>query len=497
MPDETNTQPEQNQTEESTVQQSPRPDDSGAVEAQAATHAAEDSHPGQKIQIGSRRKNAEGGKPRGAKPHVGGKAPAIPAAVSNKGPVPVPSVRDNLPQDLEDEIAAALEGESIDDLMEQSTPAAAAQVETDDRRRATVIRIDAKHLFVSLSSASEGVISLQVFTEIPEVGSEIDVIVTGFNEDDQIYEVTVPGAAVSVADWRDLQEGAVIDVTITGSNVGGLECQVNSIRGFIPASQISTYRVENFEEYVGKKLQCVVTEASAERRNLVLSHRSIMEREAAEQREQKLGSLEVGSVHEGIVRSVKDFGAFVDIGGIDGLIHISQMSWDRVKHPSELVKEGDKVKVRLEKINPETGKLGLSLRAMQTHPWEGINERFRVGEVVSGAVSRIADFGAFVRLAPGIEGLVHISELAHRRVNLVSTEVSEGQDVSVKVLSVDVQNQRIALSIKQTTAAPAKESKRGDAEELPPREMAVKRSNAPLKGGRDRSSGGEQFGLKW
>lgn len=497
MPDETNTQPEQNQTEESTVQQSPRPDDSGAVEAQAATHAAEDNPPGQKIQIGSRRKNAEGGKPRGAKPHVGGKAPAIPAAVSNKGPVPVPSVRDNLPQDLEDEIAAALEGESIDDLMEQSTPAAAAQVETDDRRRATVIRIDAKHLFVSLSSASEGVISLQVFTEIPEVGSEIDVIVTGFNEDDQIYEVTVPGAAVSVANWSDLQEGAVIDVTITGSNVGGLECQANSIRGFIPASQISTYRVENFEEYVGKKLQCVVTEASAERRNLVLSHRSIMEREAAEQREQKLGSLEVGSVHEGIVRSVKDFGAFVDIGGIDGLIHISQMSWDRVKHPSELVKEGDKVKVRLEKINPETGKLGLSLRAMQAHPWEGINERFRVGEVVSGAVSRIADFGAFVRLAPGIEGLVHISELAHRRVNLVSTEVSEGQDVSVKVLSVDVQNQRIALSIKQTTAAPAKESKRGDAEELPPRELAVKRSNAPLKGGRDRSSGGEQFGLKW
>ena len=497
MPDETNTQPEQNQTEESTVQQSPRPDDSGAVEAQAATHAAEDNPPGQKIQIGSRRKNAEGGKPRGAKPHVGGKAPAIPAAVSNKGPVPVPSVRDNLPQDLEDEIAAALEGESIDDLMEQSTPAAAAQVETDDRRRATVIRIDAKHLFVSLSSASEGVISLQVFTEIPEVGSEIDVIVTGFNEDDQIYEVTVPGAAVSGANWSDLQEGAVIDVTITGSNVGGLECQANSIRGFIPASQISIYRVENFEEYVGKKMQCVVTEASAERRNLVLSHRSIMEREAAEQREQKLGSLEVGSVHEGIVRSVKDFGAFVDIGGIDGLIHISQMSWDRVKHPSELVKEGDKVKVRLEKINPETGKLGLSLRAMQTHPWEGINERFRVGEVVSGAVSRIADFGAFVRLAPGIEGLVHISELAHRRVNLVSTEVSEGQDVSVKVLSVDVQNQRIALSIKQTTAAPAKESKRGDAEELPPREMAVKRSNAPLKGGRDRSSGGEQFGLKW
>jgi len=498
MTDETNPQPEEDQPVETTAatESDTQENSSTVVEADVAVPAASDSGSGRKIQIGSRRNKPETDKPQGAKPHVGGKAPSMPVVVPNKGPVPVPSVRDQLPQDLEDEIAAALGEQSIDDLMEQSTPSKAAQVETDDRRRASVLRIDANHLFVSLGAAAEGVIALQVFSEIPEVGSEIDVIVTGFSEDDQIYEVTIPGAAVSVADWGDLQEGAVIEVTITGSNVGGLECQVNSIRGFIPASQISIYRVENFDEYVGKKLQCVVTEANAERRNLVLSHRSIMEREAAEQREQKLGSLEIGSVHEGVIRSVKDFGAFVDIGGIDGLIHISQMSWERVKHPSELVKEGDKVKVRLEKINPETGKLGLSLRAMQAHPWEGINERFRVGEVVSGTVSRIADFGAFVKLAPGIEGLVHISELAHRRVNVVSSEVSEGQQVSVKILSVDVQEQRIALSIKQTTAAPVKESKQSE-EELPPRELAVKRSDAPLKGGRDRSSGGEQFGLKW
>ncbi len=499
MTDETNLQSEENQPLEVTAQEKTVAADAKPemVASEAVPSAAEESGAERKIQIGSRRNKEESDKPRGAKPHVGGKSPSAPVPVANKGPVPVPSVRDQLPQDLEDEIAAALGDQSIDALMDQSAPSKAAQVETDDRRRATVLRIDANHLFVSLGSAAEGVIALQVFTEIPEVGAEIDVIVTGFNEDDQIYEVTVPGAAVSVADWGDLQEGAVIDVTITGSNVGGLECQVNSIRGFIPASQISVYRVENFEEYVGKKLQCVVTEANAERRNLVLSHRSIMEREAAEQREQKLGSLEVGSVHEGIVRSVKDFGAFVDLGGIDGLIHISQMSWERIKHPSELVKEGDKVKVRLEKINAETGKLSLSLRAMQAHPWEGVQERFRVGEVVSGTVSRIADFGAFVKLAAGIEGLVHISELAHRRVSVVSTEVSEGQEVSVKVLSVDVQNQRIALSIKQTTTAPVKERKREEREELPPRELAVKRSDEPLKGGRDRSAGGEQFGLKW
>ncbi len=514
MTDETNPQPESNENSEPTdaaevnqaaASESAQPVADQPVAAQPVTEApsepvaTEGTESGRKIQIGSRRNTPSKGDdvPRGAKPHVGGKFPSVPGPAPNKGPVPVPSVRDQLPQDLEAEIAAALGDQSIDDLMDQSTPSSSSQVETDDRRRATVLRIDASHLFVSLGASNEGVISLQVFTEVPEVGSDIDVIVTGFNEEDQIYELTVPGAAVSVADWSDLQEGSVIDVTITGSNVGGLECQVNSIRGFIPASQISIYRVENFDEYVGKKLQCVVTEVNAERRNLVLSHRSIMEREAAEQREQKLGALEVGSVHEGTVRSVKDFGAFVDIGGIDGLIHISQMSWERVKHPSELVKEGDKVRVRLEKINPETGKLSLSLRAMQAHPWEGINERFRVREVVSGVVSRIADFGAFVKLAAGIEGLVHISELAHRRVSVVSTEVSEGQEVSVKILSVDVPNQRIALSIKQTTAAPEKKTRRDTEEELPPRELAVKRSDAPLKGGRDRSSGGEQFGLKW
>lgn len=495
--DETTLQPEEDQPGEASVQEQTAPEESTPDTVEVVTSPAEESGTGRKIQIGSRRNKEENDKPKGAKPHVGGKAPPTSAPVPNKGPVPVPSVRDQLSQDLEDEIAAALGSQSIDDLMDQAAPSKVNQVETDDRRRATVLRVDSNHLFVSLGATAEGVIPLQVFPEAPEVGTEIDVIVTGFNDDDQIYEVTVPGAAVSVADWADLQEGAVIDVMITGSNVGGLECQVNSIRGFIPASQISVYRVENFEDYVGKKLQCVVTEASAERRNLVLSHRAIMEREAAEQREQKLGSLEVGSVHEGTVRSVKDFGAFVDIGGIDGLIHISQMSWERIKHPSELVKEGDKVKVRLEKINPETGKLGLSLRAMQAHPWEGVNERFRVGEVVSGVVSRIADFGAFVKLASGIEGLVHISELAHRRVNIVNTEVSEGQEVAVKILSVDVQNQRIALSIKQTTAAPAKQKKRDEQEELPPRELAVKRSDSPLKGGRDRSSGGEQFGLKW
>ena len=277
-----------------------------------------------------------------------------------------------------------------------------------------------------------------------------------------------------------------------------MECEVNSIRGFIPISQVALYRVENLEEYQSKKLMCVVTEADPQKRNLVLSHRAILEREKVEQRAERMNQIQVGEICEGTVRSVKDFGAFVDIGGLDGLIHISQMSWDRVNHPSEVVSEGDKVKVRIEKINPQDGRIGLSLRALQDHPWTGIDSQFHVSDVVKGTVSRIAQFGAFVKLAPGVEGLVHISELAHHRVSMVSSVVSEGEEVDVKILSVDTEAQRISLSIKQTVSAPEVDtSSKDEGVDEPARKVSIKPSGKPLEGGINRPSGGEQFGLKW
>jgi len=437
--------------------------------------------------------------PTGSKPHLANQQPpALPPTPVRTGPVPIPSVRDTLSEELEAEITAALGDQTAsEELLDASVSSAAGTVlESDSRHRATVIRVDEAHVFVSLGGANEGVVQqVQLNTQF-EVGMELDVVVTGYNQEHQIYDVRIPGASVNVADWADLQEGVVTEVSVTGHNVGGLECQVNSIRGFIPASQVALYRVENLEEYVGRKLSCVVTEADAQRRNLVLSHRSVLEREAAVEREKKMASLEVGTIQEGIVRNIRDFGVFVDLGGVDGLVHVSQMSWDRVSDPNELVSVGDTVRVRIEKIHPQTGKIGLSLRALQPHPWEGVAERFRVAEIVSGTVTRIADFGAFVKIGPGIEGLVHISEMAHQRVSSVGSVVSEGQEIKVKILSVDAENQRIGLSIKQTMEAPAKASE-GEAEELPLSETVVKKANAPLKGGTDRSAGGEQFGLKW
>jgi small subunit ribosomal protein S1 len=201
---------------------------------------------------------------------------------------------------------------------------------------------------------------------------------------------------------------------------------------------------------------------------------------------------------EGIVRSVKDFGAFVDLGGLDGLIHISKLSWDRVKHPSEVIEEGQKVKVRVDTIDKETGKISLSYRDLLVNPWDTAEQEFSVGTVHQGTVTRIADFGCFVRLAAGVEGLVHISELAHHRVSRVDTYVSEGQQVDVKVLSFDREAQKIGLSMKAAQNAPETATTETDEVVEPPRDVAVKATHTgPLRGGNNRESGGERFGLRW
>ncbi|MEZ6091166.1 MAG: S1 RNA-binding domain-containing protein [Pirellulaceae bacterium] len=246
---------------------------------------------------------------------------------------------------------------------------------------------------------------------------------------------------------------------------------------------------------------CVVTESNPRRKNLVLSHRAVLEREREERRQQQLARISVGDEMEGVVRNILDFGAFVDLGGVEGLIHISKMSWDRIKHPSEVLEVGQKVKVRIDKLDEKTGKIGLSYRDLLEHPWDNIDAKFPIGSTVKGTVSRTADFGAFVRLGTGIEGLVHISELAHHRVVKVDNIVKEGDEVDVKILTVDSESQRIGLSMKATQAAPEPEKKEDDAteaiDEPPPEPVIKRRHTGPLKGGKDSDAGGSKFGLKW
>lgn len=413
-------------------------------------------------------------------------------------PVPIPSRREPVSEDLQREIDAALGEMSLDDLLVAPvTTQASREVERDVRRLARVLRVHGDDVFFALDGRHEGVASLRAFPAPPAAGEQWDVIVRGFNAEDGFYEVAIPGQSIDVSDWADLDEGSVVEARVTAANTGGLECMVNNIRGFIPASQVSMYRVEDFSEFVGQRLMCVATEVNPRRKNLVLSHRAVLEREKEEARQKLLEELEPGQIREGVVRAVRDFGVFVDLGGVDGLIHVSQLSWERIKHPSEVVQEGQKVKVKVEKVNPETGKISLSYRDLLEHPWENIDARFPIGSIHKGPVTRTAKFGAFVRLASGVEGLIHVSELAHRRIRRVEDVVKEGDEVAVKILSVEREAQRISLSIKATQAKPEELKAETEEVEEPAPQPVVKPRNAPLKGGVDRPSGGDSFGLNW
>lgn len=404
-----------------------------------------------------------------------------------------------LSDDLDAEIDSMLGSLSMDDVL-LGTDTVDVELEPGARIQAPVTRIHGDNVFVKIDGQREGVAALHQFSTPPNEGESVELIVRGRNSEDGLYELSVPGAAVGAAGWDQLNEGDVVQALITGSNTGGLEAAVNQLRGFIPASQIDRFRVSDLEAYVNRKLDCVVVELNPEKRRLVLSHRAVLEREYEEQRKKLLAELEAGQVREGIVTKLMDFGAFVDLGGAEGLIHISKLSWSRLKHPSEVVQVGDRVKVKVESVDLESNRISLSHRDTLEDPWENVSQQFHVDQIVRGTVTRIADFGAFVKLAPGVEGLVHISEIAYKRVVKVSNFLAEGQEIDVKILSIDQDGQKISLSHKQTLSPPitgkpqATESE--DADE-PARDLAVPEANQPLKGGTDRKSGGESIGLKW
>lgn len=454
-----------------------------------------------RIQVGSRREKTPVPPPSRAPQAVEEAEPVtVEPPPARRTPVRPPSVREPLSDDLERQFAAVMGDTSLDEILASgAAPQPVAGLELESRQQSRVVRIHGDNVFFSLGGRHEGVASLRQFPQPPALGAEMEVVIKGYHDDDGLYEVLIPGASAHVEDWSDLVEGSVVEARITGANTGGLECKVGNLRGFIPSSQIAMFRVEDYAEFLEQKLLCIVTEVNPKRKNLVLSRRAVLEREKEEARKQLLESMQVGQIKEGVVRKIREFGAFVDIGGVDGLVHISQLSWDHLNHPSEVLQEGQKIRVKIEKIDQQTGKIGLSYRDLLEHPWVHIDEKFPVDAVVRGTVSRIAKFGAFVKLAPGVEGLIHISELSHARVPSVGSVVSEGQEVEVKVLSVDTASQRIALSMKAVLPEPVAEEPEPEAEapEETPRESAVAKRQMPLRGGTDRASGGEQFGLKW
>jgi small subunit ribosomal protein S1 len=422
------------------------------------------------------------------------------------GHFPPPNIRERLEPDQEAEFEKAMGGALLDELLSTGDAAATQeQLEIDSKHRARIVVIRKDDVFLELGRREQGVVPLQQFKEPPVVGGLVDVIVQRFNSEDGLYELMLPGTAVHVEDWSDLREGATVDVQVTGHNSGGLECEVNHIRAFIPISQVSLYRVEDLSEFVGQRFLCLVTEANPERRNLVLSRRAILEREKAEAKQKFMESLKPGQIHEGVVRKLMPFGAFVDIGnGVEGLLHVSQLAWGRVNHPSEVVAEGQTLKIRVEKINSETGKISFAYRDLLENPWTQVETKFPPNSTVRGKVVKIMDFGAFVELEPGVEGLIHISQLSHKRVFRCTDVVKEGQEVEVMVLSVDTKAQRISLSIKALfQPEPTKKEKEEQeaaqaaaAQPAAPAKPKKPEKKIPLTGGLQKTSGAK-FGLKW
>jgi predicted RNA-binding protein with RPS1 domain len=423
--------------------------------------------------------------------------------------VAVPNLRAGLDEDLEADFEAALGDLAIDDMLEaQAAIKAEAPLDPGTRMTGVVLSIGADTAFIDLGGRRQGAMKLAGFLDrgedLPEPGQPIELSVGGRNEADGLYDVAPANRAVAVEDWSQLEAGMVVEARVTAANKGGLECEVAGLRGFMPASLVSTWRIENLEEMVGQTLESLVTEIVPAARRLVLSRRAVIEKQAAEAKVKMLETLETGDELEGIVRSVRDFGAFIDIGnGVEGLVHVSELSWERVANPADVLQQGQKVRVIVKKIDPETGKIGLSARALIESPWKRAADKYHVGATVRGTVSRIAQFGAFVKLEPGVEGLVHISELATRRIRSVADVVREGEQVECRVLAIDPDEQKLALSIKALAPPPAARQAAGEPEpeaaeaepDAPP--PPKKQRTSPLKGGVGGDSDGARFGLKW
>lgn len=397
------------------------------------------------------------------------------------GKIPI----DKFDDAMERELQEALGGLSDKDLFAEERPAAKREAAASGLKKGRVFRVHGADVFIDLPGGrTQGVLNSQLFPQgPPPIGTEIEVSIEGFDRDSGVYLLSLKGAAVE-ADWDSVAVGMIVEGRVTGSNKGGLEVDVNGIRGFMPISQIELFRVEDLAPYVNQRLRCLVAEVEPAERNLVLSRRALLEKEREEMRDKLWAELAEGQVRQGVVRSVKDFGAFVDLGGVDGLLHVGDMSWVRVTDATKVVQPGQSIRVLVLRIDRDTRKVGLGLKQLEASPWDNITEKYFVGSVVSGKVSRLMDFGAFVELEPAVEGLIHISELSPQRVRRVGDVVKEGQQVQVMVLSVDPAQRRIGLSLKAALPKEPEAEPEPAEEEAPAEPTRPSRPRTtPLRGG--------------
>lgn len=327
-------------------------------------------------------------------------------------------------------------------------------------RRGRVIAIRDRSIFIDLGGKSQGVVPLEQFMEHDEepiIGQEYEFTFTGYDNREGLVMLSRRGA-VNHGSWDQLHEGDVVEGVVAAANKGGLEVTINNIRAFMPAGQVDIRFNSDLNELVGQKIKCQIIEVNRSDRKLVVSRREILEQQAVLDRAKTWSELATGQIREGVVSSVQAYGAFVDIGGVDGLLHVSAMSHTRVADPTKIVKPGDRVQVMVLAVDQEKQRVSLGLKQLQKDPWTSAVEDFPVGMVTESTITRLMDFGAFAELSPGVEGLIHISELATHRVTHTGQVVKPGDKIKVKVLAVDLEKKRISLSAAQVQREAAQQN---------------------------------------
>ncbi len=373
-------------------------------------------------------------------------------------PLPCPAVADA------DTITPASAQENglfieVDGQMVPNYDATLVIFEEGDVVSGEVVRIDRDEVLVDIGYKSEGVIpanelsirkSIDPSDEV-SLGDEVDALVLTKEDQDGRLILSKKRARFEKA-WRRIEAAAESGEPVEGTVIevvkGGLIIDLG-VRGFLPASLVDIRRVQNLDEFMGQTIECRVIELNRSRNNVVLSRRAVLEEERKEQRQQILDRLQPGQVVEGAISNIVDFGAFVDLDGIDGLIHISELSWSHVNHPSEILSIGDVVPVKVLDIDRDRQRISLGLKQTQEDPWQRVVDTYNLGDELEGSVTKVVTFGAFVEILDGVEGLVHISELAHHHVENPREVVNQGDKVRVKILEIDSERRRLSLSLKR------------------------------------------------
>ena len=323
----------------------------------------------------------------------------------------------------------------------------------------TVVKVDHDEVLLDIGYKTEGVIPSRELSikhdvdpgEVVEIGDEVDALVLTKEDKDGRLILSKKRAQYERA-WGTIEELKEKDEPVTGTVIevvkGGLILDIG-LRGFLPASLVEMRRVRDLQPYIGQELEAKIIELDKQRNNVVLSRRAWLEQTQSEVRSEFLHQLQKGQVRKGVVSSIVNFGAFVDLGGVDGLVHVSELSWKHIDHPSEVVAVGDEVTVEVLDVDLDRERVSLSLKATQEDPWRVFARTHAIGQIVPGKVTKLVPFGAFVRVEEGIEGLVHISELAERHIDVPDQIVTVGQDLMVKVIDIDLERRRISLSLKQ------------------------------------------------